>query len=178
VSSIETKEKDAIYIHQPKLLKHLEEDFGQHVTTNSIFLTSGARKTVIMQPDKDDPLIPPYEQTIYRSVVGMLLYLVKKLKTRLVQCSLRLTKVLDGATPVHWKALICIVKHKVVGIEVATKVQFRKAFFPRRLSDSESAGGRETRASVYGYITFFCGAPISWKSKSNKSVTLSLTEAE
>jgi hypothetical protein len=27
-------------------------------------------------------------------------------------------------------------------------------------------------------MTFFCGAPISWKSKSNKSVTLSSTEAE
>jgi Reverse transcriptase (RNA-dependent DNA polymerase) len=45
---IETKEKDAIYILQPKLLKHLEEDFGQHVTTNRIFPTPGAPKTVIM----------------------------------------------------------------------------------------------------------------------------------
>jgi Reverse transcriptase (RNA-dependent DNA polymerase) len=56
---METKEKDAIYIHQPKLLKHLEEDFGHHVTTNRIFLTPGAPKSVIMHPDRDDPLIPP-----------------------------------------------------------------------------------------------------------------------
>ena len=45
-------------------------------------------------------------------------------------------------------------------------------------SDSDFAGDKETRASVYGFITFFCGAPISWKSKSCKSVTLSSTEAE
>ena len=45
-------------------------------------------------------------------------------------------------------------------------------------SDSEYGGDRETRASVYGFITFFCGAPVSWKSKSNKSITLSTTEAE
>jgi hypothetical protein len=28
------------------------------------------------------------------------------------------------------------------------------------------------------YIIYFCGAPIAWKSKSGKSVTLSSTEAE
>ena len=37
---------------------------------------------------------------------------------------------------------------------------------------------KETRISVYGYILFFCGVPIAWKSKSMKSVVLSTTEAE
>jgi hypothetical protein len=32
--------------------------------------------------------------------------------------------------------------------------------------------------SVYVYLLFFCGALITWKSKSWKSVTLSATEAE
>jgi hypothetical protein len=45
-------------------------------------------------------------------------------------------------------------------------------------SDSDYAGDHETRFSVYGYIVYFCGAPISWKSKSSKSVTLASTEAE
>jgi hypothetical protein len=42
-------------------------------------------------------------------------------------------------------------------------------------SDSDFAGDRETRASVYGFV-FVCGAPISWKSKSSKNVTLYSTE--
>jgi hypothetical protein len=45
-------------------------------------------------------------------------------------------------------------------------------------SDSEFAGDRETRASVYGFVIFVCDAPVSWKSRSTKSVTLSSTEAE
>jgi hypothetical protein len=45
-------------------------------------------------------------------------------------------------------------------------------------SDSEFAGDRNNRISVYGYVVYYCGAPISWKSKSGKSVTLSSTEAE
>ncbi|MCU9931140.1 Ty1/Copia family ribonuclease HI, partial [Escherichia coli] len=40
------------------------------------------------------------------------------------------------------------------------------------------AGDRETRISVYGYVIYYCGAPISWKFKSGKSVTLLSTEAE
>jgi hypothetical protein len=46
------------------------------------------------------------------------------------------------------------------------------------ISDSEYAGDTDTRISVYGYVLYFCGAPIAWKSKSGKSVTLSSTEAE
>ena len=34
-----------------------------------------------------------------------------------------------------------------------------------------------TRISICGYIVFFCGVPIVWKSKSMKSVVLSTTEA-
>jgi hypothetical protein len=46
------------------------------------------------------------------------------------------------------------------------------------ISDSEYAGDTDTRISVYGYIIYFCGAPIAWKTKSGKSVTLLSTEAE
>jgi hypothetical protein len=46
------------------------------------------------------------------------------------------------------------------------------------VSDSEYAGDKDTRISVYGYVLYFCGAPIAWKSKAGKSVTLSSTEAE
>lgn len=36
----------------------------------------------------------------------------------------------------------------------------------------------ETRASIHGFISFFCGTPVIWKSKSYHCVTLSPTEAE
>ena len=46
------------------------------------------------------------------------------------------------------------------------------------LSDSNFVNDKETMISIYGYIVFFCGIPIAWKSKSMKSVVLSTTEAE
>ena len=45
-------------------------------------------------------------------------------------------------------------------------------------TDSDYAGDKETRISVTGYILFFMGVPLTWKSKSQKSVTLSSSEAE
>jgi hypothetical protein len=51
-------------------------------------------------------------------------------------------------------------------------------FYLEGISDSEYAGDPDTRVSVYGYVLYFCGAPIAWKSKVGKSVTLSSTEAE
>ena len=46
------------------------------------------------------------------------------------------------------------------------------------LSDSDFANDKETRKSVYGYVIYFCGVPVAWKSKSMRSVVLSTTEAE
>ena len=44
--------------------------------------------------------------------------------------------------------------------------------------DSDFANDEETRISVYGYVIYFCGVPVAWKSKSMRSVVLSTTEAE
>ena len=46
------------------------------------------------------------------------------------------------------------------------------------LSDSYFANDKDTRYSVYGYIIYFGGIPVVWKSKSMKSVVLSTSEAE
>ena len=66
---------------------------------------------------------------------------------------------------------------KMVSLKLKPYLQDEKVHV-RGISDSEFAGDTDTRRSVYGYIVYYCGAPISWKSKSGNSVTLSSTEAE
>ena len=46
------------------------------------------------------------------------------------------------------------------------------------LSDSDFASDKETWISIFGYIIYFCGIPIAWRSKRLKSFVLSTTEAE
>jgi hypothetical protein len=180
---IKSKDKKTIYIHQPKLLKHLEEAFGKFCAgSNRCFLTPAAPKTVIVRPEKDMPVISSLNQTQYRSGVGMLLYLVKHSRPDIANAVRELTKVLDKATIAHWKALLRTIKYvldtKYMALKMEPSIRKDNKFDLEAYSDSEFAGDPETRASVYGFITFFCGAPISWKSKSNRCVTLSSTEAE
>jgi hypothetical protein len=178
---LESKAGDTIWIHQPKLIKNLQESFGDLITSERQFKTPAAPKTVIMRPAPDDPLISTEQQSKYRSGVGMLLYLVKHSRPDISNAVRELTKVLDGATEAHWKALMRVIKFvldtKLHALKLKPKLQYGKVHL-KGVSDSEFAGDKDTRISVYGYVTYYCGAPISWKSKSGQSVTLSSTEAE
>ena len=178
----ENYKKDTLWIHQPKLLKHLEEDFSKYITTNKVFMTPASPRTTILRPQEGDNKISPAEQTIFRSGVGMLLYLVKHSRPDISNAVRELSKVADGATPGHWKSLIRLIKFvidtKDYKLKIKPKMEPDNLFYLEGISDSEYSGDKDTRISVYGYVIYFCGAPIAWKSKSGKSVTLSSTEAE
>jgi hypothetical protein len=112
----------------------------------------------------------------------MLLYLVKHSRPDIANAVRELSKVADGATPGHWKALIRLIKYVIDTenhkLKIKPKMEPDNLFFLEGISDSEYSGDNDTRISVYGYVIYFCGAPIAWKSKSGRSVTLSSTEAE
>ena len=44
--------------------------------------------------------------------------------------------------------------------------------------DSHFAGDKDKRISVTGFCVYVCGCLVSWKTRGQKHVTLSLTEAE
>jgi hypothetical protein len=151
------------------------------ITLTKSYCTPAGPKTSILHPKPGDPLISPEDQFKFRSVVGMLLYLVKHSRPDISNAVRELSKVADGATPGHWKTMLRLVKYVVDTEDYGLKIKPNRKdemFVLEGISDSEYAGDTDTRISVYGYIIYFCGAPIAWKSKSGKSVTLSSTEAE
>jgi hypothetical protein len=117
-----------------------------------------------MRPEKGDNVLSPKDQTKYRSGVGMLLYLVKHSRPNISKALRELTKVLDGATNAHWKSLIHTIKFVLDTRLCALRLSpFTRngSLFLHGFSDSECAGDREICRSVFGFITFLCGAPIS-----------------
>jgi hypothetical protein len=178
---IENKSNNILNIHQPKLLKHLEQEFKGLIEKPKSYRTPAGPKTAIVRPQPEDPRISESDQSVYRSGVGMLLYLVKHSRPEISNAVRELSKVCDGATQAHWKALMRTIQYvlttKNIGLKIKPKPMDGK-YTLEGYSDSEYAGDKDTRISVYGYVIYFCGIPISWKSKSGRSVTLSSTEAE
>ena len=180
---IENEQRNTIWLHQPKLIKHLKEQFGELVANLKPVKTPAAPRTNISRPEKGDTLISAADQSKFRSGVGMLLYLVKHSRLDIANAVRELSKVADGANHAHWKALLRTIKYVICTENVALRLKPNiltqgAQFHLSGISDSDYAGDKQTRTSVFGYVIYFCGAPIAWKSKAGKSVTLSSTEAE
>jgi hypothetical protein len=86
---------------------------------------------------------------------------------------------MDGANQAQEKELKRMIgytiqtKEKVLKTEAKTSTWDIVAY-----SDSDSAGDKDDRKSITGYVIFASVSAISWKSKSQPCVTLSSTEAE
>jgi hypothetical protein len=178
---IENKERDTIWIHQPKLFIHLEQTFGKMIENVKEYKTPAAPKSTILRPQQGDTLISPEQQKLYRSGIGMLLYLVKHSRPDISNATRELSKVGDGATLAHWNQLLRTIKYTICTKNKALKIKptmKNNMFYLEGISDSSFGEDKDTRISVYGYVVYFCGAPVATKSKLGRSVTLSSTEAE
>ena len=118
---------------------------------------------------------------MYRSRVGTLLYLTKHSRPDITNPVRELSKSMDGASMAHvtemYRVINFVLEMKPLGLRMAPI--FKDGIWKlEALSDSDFANDKDTRYSVYGYIIYFCGIPVVWKSKSMKSVVLSTTEAE
>ena len=76
-----------------------------------------------------------------------------------------------------YKLIRFVPSTKEFGLEFELMKNIKK-WALKALSDSDFASDKETRISILGYIIYFCGIPIAWRSKQMKSVVLSTTEAE
>ena len=131
---------------------------------------------------KVDDISKVNEKTLsmYRSVVGTLLYLTKHCRPDITNPVRELSKSMDGSmaqVTEMYRVINFVLETMRLGLRVVPL--FNDGIWKlEALSDSDYANDKDTRCSVYGYIIYFCGVPVAWKSKSMKSVMLSTTEAE
>jgi hypothetical protein len=122
------------------------------------------------------------KQALFRSGVGSLLYLVKHSRPDIANCVRELSKVMmDRAGHNHWKSLLRAIRYCEVTKDHVIQIfntEKEKRVKLEVYCDSDYAVDKETRRSVTGYVIFMDGSPISWRSKGQKNVTLSTTEAE
>ena len=175
------KEKTRAWIGQPQMIKKLEKKFGERVKKLRTFHTPGTPGQGLCKAEKDDPGLSSTEQTEYRSGVGMLLYLVKHSRPDIANATRELSKGMQKANKAAWKELLRVIKFvldtKDYGLKI-DPVLINGKWIIIVYCDADWAGDRQTRISISGFILFFCGVPVLWRSRAQRNITLSSGESE
>jgi hypothetical protein len=181
--TVETTEReDSILLSQPDLLNKIQRTFNTALKSVRTTNTPAGTNDAVLRPTPDDILLSPTLQTEYRSGVGMLLFLIKHSRPDISNSVRELTKVMDGATSHHYLQMLRLIKYVVKTkhrkLLLAPKKNADHKWVIKAYSDSDFSGDKNNRKSITGYIIYLYGSPIAWKSRGQKSVTLSSTEAE
>ena len=147
---------------------------------------SGPGETIIRMSDEEKETLglKKEKQTRYRSGVGMLLYLIKFSRPDIANSVRELSKAMDRATESHYQSLLRVLHYvittKDLGLffDAGILNSFLGIWRILAFCDSDFAGDKNTIISVTGFCIYIGSCLISWKSRGQKSVTLSSTEAE
>ena len=174
------KERTRGWFGQPSIIKCLEQKFGERAMKERLSLTPGTPRFTSRRIENPEDKVNPEDHEIYRSGVGTLLYLTKHSRPDICNPVRELSRRMDAPAPVHLKEMYKVIRHVLSTKGYGLKFELRKDIIKwamKALSHSDFASDKETRTSVFGYIIYFCGIPIAWRSKGMKSVVLSTTEA-
>ena len=175
------RENNKTYLSKPNLIKRLSDKFGHKIQGMKEYETPAAGGAKVIRKEAVKSLISEEAQKDYRSGVGSLLYLLKHSRPDLCNAVRELSKVMDGANRAHEKMLFRAIKYvqstKERELVLEPKMENLK-WEMKAFCDSDFAGDVDERRSVSGFIIYVNGCPISWRSRGQKSVTLSSTEAE
>ena len=178
---IEDVKLNQILILQPHLINNLQAKFGDEVANKRVYQTPGTPRFKIVRPDDDADIIDPKLQSRYRSGVGMLLYLTKHSRPDLCNVVRELSKCMDKATMGTYLEMLRVIKFVIDTQQFCLKIQPKpelKNWSLHVFCDSDWAGDSETRISVTGFIVYLMNVPVCWRSKAQRGVTLSSSEAE
>ena len=179
---IENKEGTKAWVGQPHLIKKIENTFGNMIKGLPKYKTPGTPGLGIFKPISEESVIAPKDQTIYRSGVGMLLYLVKYSRPDIANAVQELAKGMQEPTPGAFKELKRVLKFvvdtKYKGLKLEPKFDEATNWNMTVYTDSDWASDKDSRRSVSGYVVFLMGCPIMWKSRQQKVISLSSSEAE
>ena len=175
------KERTRGWLGQPSIIKSLEHKFAERSMKERLSLIPGTPRFTARRLENPEDKVDPEDHETYRSEVGTLLYLTKHSRPDICNPVRELSKTMDAPAPVHLEEMYKLIRHVLSTKGYGLKFELRKDMIKwalKALSDSDLASDKETRICVFGYIIYFCGIPIAWRSKGMKSVVLSTTEAE
>jgi hypothetical protein len=115
----------------------------------------------------------------YRSLVGALLYLLFT-RPDISFAVNQLSRFLAAPRRVHWLAAVRVMRYLKGTVSLGLCYTAEEESVPAIVgySDADWAGDRATRRSTTGFVFMMCGGPVAWRTRLQRSVALSTTEAE
>jgi Reverse transcriptase (RNA-dependent DNA polymerase) len=171
-------------ITQPVLLQSLIDEFELPARDYTIPAPAGE---VLNPDDPGDEMLDPGGHSKYRSGVGKLLHLAKWSRPDILNAVRELSKFTANPRQSHMRAMLRCMKYVVLTPDRGLVLKPNRKwdgkdknfeFEISGMADAEYAKDTESRRSVSGYCTFLEGAVVSAKSRQQRCVTLSTTEAE
>ena len=162
-----SKVKTRGWLGRPSIIKSLEQQFGERAMKERLSLTPGTPRFTARRLENPEGKVSPKEHETYRSGVGELLYLTKHIRPDMCNPVRELSKTMDAQAPVHLKEMYKLIRFVLSTKDYGLKFELRKDVKKcalKALSDSDFASDKETRISIFGYIIYFCGIPIAWRS--------------
>ena len=177
-----SKDKKKAWIGQPHMVKKIRQTFEEETKGMQKYRTPGTPGQGLVRVTDPKDKLDPELHSRYRTGTGMLLYMVKHSRPDLANAVRELTKCLDGASERAYKEMLRVIKYLLDTSEKGLKV-FPGGFGKTKwllvlYSDSDWAGDKNDRKSIGGYMLFLNGVLICWRSKGQKVVSLSSSEAE
>ncbi len=142
------KRGDAIYLHQPDLIKKMLKTFENEIRGIKEYLTPATSGYRVTKPQTEEEKLSVEQQSEYRSGVGLLLFLVKHSRPDLSNRVRKLSKGMDCANEDHMKAMLRAIKYVEVTKNLRLKMEVKKGdndWSVKGYCDSDYAGDSETR---------------------------------
>ena len=119
-----------------------------------------------------------FDQQLYQSAVGSLPYLSGGTQPDITFSVSNLAKFSPKPSKHHWIAIKCVMQYLKGTIDFGILYTKQKSQNFVAYSDADWAGDLDDRKSTSGYLFQIRGGAVSWRSKKQSSVALSIAEAE
>ncbi len=178
---VEKLESGGIKFLQKILLQSFKDKFD--IEELKKFNSPATPGTVLKKPVEGDVLLRSKNQTLYRSGVEKAMHMMQYSWPDIYQMVRDLARHMGLATEVHWDAMfrmmkyVCDTKERGLTLNPTQKWDGGKdhEFVMSRSIDSDYdyAKDMQTQKSISGYVVYLEGAPVMFKSSTQKSVALS-----
>lgn len=175
------KDRTMAWIGQPHMIKKLAKTFGEEVSKLQKYKTPGTPGQGLVMAKDEEEMLDGARHSRFRTGTGMLLYCVKVSRPLLANPVRELSKVLSKPNEAAYKEMLRIIKYTLdtPGHGIKVKPELDNGYWTIEVyTDSDWSGCKDSRKSVTGYMIFVCGVLVAFKSRSQKAIALSSSEAE